>query len=156
MELRGKDWEGLNEMVLGRKSGGGWSKYREGRMEDGGVLCPFDRRGVVDDSKGPDYSDNPHITMDDLPNKQSRDKEVGDIFGREQLPILEKLEFQISVPLIPNRAANDSPPISLKLEGDHVLDGLRLLTEVGYCDEGIQEWMSLVMSSASNKLTVPF
>lgn len=42
--MKGKDWQGLREMLLGKMCSGGMKKWREGRGEGGGPLVPEARR----------------------------------------------------------------------------------------------------------------
>lgn len=48
LQLKGKDWRGMRDLLKGRMSSGGMTKFRMGKGEGGGPLVPEERRVVVD------------------------------------------------------------------------------------------------------------
>lgn len=116
LQLKGKDWRGMRDMLKGRMSSGGMTKWRMGKGEGGGPLVPEERRVVVDgqsfssygwvrtderskDWKGKEYAEGEaakFVSKDDNELKLARDKEVGQVFGREDLPVLSHLDYEVS------------------------------------------------------------
>ncbi|BGP33506.1 chromosome loss-related protein [Rhodotorula toruloides] len=177
LDLEGKDWEALREVLVERKSAvGEWRKVRgeAGKeMDGGGVLVPQARRKVMQD---PTQLPPPTLNATGVPalprpgagaeraRKRRRLDEVNSVFGTSasrseqaqqgnELPKLERLDYSISLPY-PSEPAFPSPdtpfdssthpPFLIRLEGSHVLSGLRALvvgglTEVSLEVEGEKE-----------------
>jgi len=99
LQLSGKDWHGLADTLRQRMTSGGMAKWDKKRGEGGGPLVPKGRRKVVDDAKGENYVEKDLVgkVAEDEPDKRrGRQAEAGEVFGREQLPVLEKLDYEVS------------------------------------------------------------
>jgi hypothetical protein len=128
------------------------------------------------DSKGEEYAEGEgkYIVKDDNELKLARDKEVGQVFGREDLPVLSHLDyevrhsstpsssiyslsiFQVSLPYPTIDEDEPTPhPFLLHFEGTHVLQGLKALVEQGYADGGLPNWLGSVAREGRNILQVP-
>lgn len=178
--------------MVERDSAGRWKKFRVGKGEDGGALAPSEKkksREAMRDERGDDYivgggkEEKEMIKMDDVDLKKGRDKEVGVVWGREELPVIERLEYEVSMllifldplgtlmnsgflgiipqidlPLLPQALAPDvlTPPFQLRFEGPNVLSGLRKAVEVGLAEgEGrMPGWLAEVSGLGINMVKV--
>ncbi|GEM08638.1 CHL4 family chromosome segregation protein [Rhodotorula toruloides] len=164
LDLEGKDWTALREVLLARKSAvGEWRKVRgeEGKEVDGrGVLVPQARGKVVQDPTQLPLATLKATGVPALPQpgagaerarKRRRLEEVNRVFGTSasrteqakfdgELPKLERLDYSISLPY-PSEPSfpppdvpfdpSTHPPFLVRLEGWHVLCGLRALVASG-------------------------
>lgn len=97
-----------------------------------------------------------NIMMEDNDIKTRRDAQVGDIYGREEQPKMEKLEFQLSLPFPSHDvySLSDAPDVSIRLDGAHLIDGLRRMLECGIADDSGPEWLWDSMSMQKNIIHV--
>ncbi|GAA5904120.1 hypothetical protein JCM6882_003950 [Rhodosporidiobolus microsporus] len=182
IQLRGKDWKGLREVLLKRGSNvGQWRALREGRREadGGGVLVPKEQRhkrakpGTEND---PNALPPTIAEKREMRKKQKRDEEVGEVFGATAeageegaMPVLERLDFTVDLPyptLPPFSAPSAAhPPLLLRFEGAHVLSGLRSLVSHGLTEgekragtaqaPGLPRWLGeTVLEEGVNRVKV--
>ncbi|BGO95492.1 hypothetical protein NBRC10512_007747 [Rhodotorula toruloides] len=209
LDLEGKDWKALREVLVERKSAvGEWRKVRgeEGRETDGGgVLVPQARRKVMED---PTQLPPPTLGATGVPalpqpgagaeraRKRRRLEEVNSVFGTgasraeqaqqdDKLPKLERLDYSISLPYLNEPAfpatdvpfdSSTHPPFLMRLEGSHVLSGLRALVASGLTEvasdqdkenapgrrdggrpkrtPGLPSWLGEVAGEGVNRLSV--
>ncbi|GAA5832444.1 hypothetical protein JCM11251_006456 [Rhodosporidiobolus azoricus] len=184
IQLRGKDWKGLGEVLLKRGSNvGQWRALREGRREidGGGVLVPKERRRKRNQAAGAENDPQrlpPTISeQKELRKRQKRTIEAEEVFGctaagkgeEGDMPVLERLDFTVDLPyptLPPFSAPSAShPPLLLRFEGAHVLSGLRSLVSHGLTEgetrqgtaqePGLPRWLSeVVLEEGVNRVKV--
>ncbi|ORY74101.1 kinetochore protein CHL4 like-domain-containing protein [Leucosporidium creatinivorum] len=170
LDLKGKNWEGVRAMLLERQAAGGqMGRWRKGKGEGGGPLVPEGRRVVRDDSKPTPKPDEPQVELEEGSLQAAREKEVGEVWGREELPVLERLDYEIALPYPSTTTTpqlTDQPPFLLRLEGTHVLAGLRAAVAAGFADGGgeggsgfekeggLPEWIGGAMGLGRNLVRV--
>lgn len=160
LQLSGKDWKGLSRMLKEGMASGGMAKWTKGRGEGGGPLVPKARRREVDDKKGAEYVEEDvakDIVEDEEGPRRERQAEAGEVFGREGLPVLEKVDYEIDIPYptpVDSPTDDPPPPFLMRLEGSHVLNGLRYAVENGFADSALPSWLGEVAKEGRNALQV--
>ncbi|KAL8280235.1 hypothetical protein RQP46_007349 [Phenoliferia psychrophenolica] len=157
LQLKGKDWRGLRDLLRGKMSSGGMQEWREGKGEGGGPLVTQARRLASEEETQLRASkdltstslqpDDPHLSL-------SRTHESTTVFGRSSLPVLDRLDYeQISLPYF-NSTVPAPEPFLVRFEGTHVLEGLRTAVEGGFADGGLPKWIGSVAREGRNAIRV--
>ncbi|GAA6003705.1 hypothetical protein JCM10207_003556 [Rhodosporidiobolus poonsookiae] len=184
VQLRGKDWRGLREMLLRRgASVGRWRALRDGKQEvdGGGVLVPKERRrrpavDPVEEAENDPTKLPPTIKeRKEHRRKRARLGEAEEVFGSatDALPTLERLDYTVDLPYptAPSFSAPSAshPPLLLRFEGAHVLSGLRALVSHGLTEgaqpgakeegvvsrtPGLPRWLGEAVEEGVNKVRV--
>ncbi|GAA5990349.1 hypothetical protein JCM11641_006258 [Rhodosporidiobolus odoratus] len=154
LQLKGKDWKGLCEILLKKGCNTGvWRVLREGKREvdGGGVLVPREKRRRVDQEARQELARENDPTQ--LPptlseraatrQKRARREEIEQVFGSttEALPVLERLDYTVDLPYPsqPPFPTPSQPPILMRFEGTSVLSGLRALVSQGLTEMEAEE-----------------
>ncbi|BGP17802.1 hypothetical protein JCM10213_001697 [Rhodosporidiobolus nylandii] len=176
IQLKGKDWKGLREVLLRRGSNTGqWRALRDGNKEQdgGGALVPKEKRRrpapVPEVQRENDRSQLPPTAEERKEGraKRARRAEVEEVFGEGEgdLPVLERLDYTVDLPYPTHSTFStpsaSHPPILMRFEGAHVLRGLRALVSAGLAegkaDEGTQRapglpsWLAEAADMGVNK-----
>ena len=112
------------------------------------------------------------IVQDDAHLAHARSTETGVVFGRSSLPVLERLDYEVSLRThvrqqictdpstsrislpYPNSTDPAPEPLPLRFEGTHVLNGLRSAAEKGFADDVFSVWIWRVVQERGNALKV--
>lgn len=166
--------------------GGQLGEWGKGRGEGGGPLVTKERRRGEREGEDEDEGGEGRVGEDEPEVKRGWKSEARAVFGKGELPVLEKLDYEVSggrwrsgnrrCDVTPTRCGSspshaaqislpypaptgddddaDPPPFLLRLEGSHVLQGLRAAVQGGYVDGGLPSWIGEVANEGRNALQI--
>ncbi|KAM0749449.1 hypothetical protein T439DRAFT_357792 [Meredithblackwellia eburnea MCA 4105] len=162
-QLGGRDWRGLLRLILEAPSGGGGAMRAGASGPAGGGWKAQDKEsrlnvlGVVNGEKErlrkkrklkeEDGMDKGGVKRDKqlAVREKERVEEAELVLGRGELPVVERLDYEIHLPhpsvLSQDNNGPEHEPFLLRLEGTSVLSGLRALIDQGFVDDGLPGWL---------------
>ncbi|XP_064640560.1 centromere protein N-like [Lineus longissimus] len=157
MKLSGKSVTSLLQLALNKDSQGSFSKFRLNQV-DANPLSVRQRQK----RKVPDEDDDAliHITDENIVQKRRRIDILLDVFGPNEQPQLEKVEFRLDTKFrglkhAPGmRERTDPFRCRVKFEGVSVLKGIREMADRGILDSKMPAHLRNLHSMGKNQITL--